>query len=89
MADFPHLHLLRRFHAQCHLVGGYGAIALTFGRGHTCGTAPERVANQIRDSVANRATQYPDCFVAGSLSFKPPPPSPPAAPPPPPAPGSW
>ncbi len=83
--------------AQCHLLGnGYSEVALTFGRGHTCGTAPERVANQIRDSVAARAAAYPDCFKAGSLvppPPRPPPPPvsppPPAAPSPPPAQGTW
>ncbi|KAI7841473.1 hypothetical protein COHA_004867 [Chlorella ohadii] len=84
-------------YVSCHLLGnGYSEVALTFGRGHTCGTAPERVANQIRDSVAARAAAYPDCFKAGSLVPPPPrppppaaPPPPPAAPPPPPAQGTW
>ena len=87
----PLLHAVPLLPAQCHLLGnGYSEVALTFGRGHTCGTAPERVANQIRDSVAARAAAYPECFRAGSLVPPPPrPPPPPAAPPPPPAQGTW
>jgi len=51
--------------SYCHQQsGGYGNMAMTFGEGHTCGTAPEREAARMTAHVVSRATSYPTCFSA-------------------------
>lgn len=57
--------------------GGDNNVAMTFGQGHTCGTAPERVPARMKAHVASMAQRYPQCFRAASV-----PGAPPAAPPP-------
>lgn len=48
--------------SYCHQVGGYNAIAMTFGEGHTCGTLPGREADRMSAHVVQRAGQYSSCF---------------------------
>jgi len=49
--------------SYCHQVGGYNAIAMTFGEGHTCGTLPGREADRMSAFVVSRSNSYPACFV--------------------------
>ena len=50
--------------SYCHQQGGYGAIAMTFGEGHTCGTLPGREASRMAAFVNSQAASFPTCFAA-------------------------
>ncbi len=50
--------------SYCHQVGGYGAISMTFGEGHTCGTLPAREASRMASFVVSQASSFPACFAA-------------------------
>ena len=53
--------------SYCHQrSGGYGNIAMTFGKDHTCGTAPSREASRMTDHVVSRAASYPACFASSA-----------------------
>lgn len=61
--------------------GGDNNVAMTFGAGHTCGTAPERVPMRMKSHVSQMASRYPACFRSATA-----PAAPPASPPPKPTP---
>ncbi len=53
--------------SYCHQrTGRYGNIAMTFGRGHTCGNEPQREADQMTGFAAAMATAYPTCLVSSA-----------------------
>lgn len=53
--------------SYCHLLsGGLSNISATFGTGHAFGDAPERVPNRMRNTVLQRAQQFPACLAPQS-----------------------
>jgi hypothetical protein len=54
--------------SYCHLIGGYGAIALTFGTNFSFGVQPGREAAHMNSYISSVASSNPACIAPVSVS---------------------
>jgi len=54
--------------SYCHLIGGYGAIALTFGTNFSFGVQPGREAAHMNTYISSVASSNPACIAPVSVS---------------------
>jgi hypothetical protein len=54
--------------SYCHLLGGYGAIALTFGTNFSFGVQPGREAAHMNSYISSVASSNPSCIAPVSVS---------------------
>lgn len=54
--------------SYCHLIGGYGAIALTFGTNFSFGVQPGREALHMNNYINSVASSNPACIAPVSVT---------------------